>query len=383
MNNILLVRPPFNQARNNKYNSIPLGLLKISAWNKGLGNKVYYINGNIPTEDIPLDDINEIYVTSVFTYESDIVLSSARYWKLLCKNAKVFLGGTAVTMLPEYYKQQIPEAEIVTMYHKEAEQFMPDYSILPTDNKDINNTQIIHTQRSCRYKCPWCMVYKIEPEDIFYDVEFVKNRILANPDRKDVLLYDNNFLGNIHCNEILDMFIELHKTNKFKFMATQGFKNLLMTEELAHKIKSAGFYNIRFSWDNEGQEESALKCISFFEKAGYKRNLLQIFVIINNTETPKVIEKRYLRIYELGCTIHSDRYRPPDSIYDNYHNGGIDYFINTEYKWTDTNIRSILSMMSQINYASRMGCMLSEVDRMQKASILNKGKSSQKLTEWI
>lgn len=381
--NILLIRPPFNQARNNKYNSVPLGLLKISAWKKSLGNNVYYVNGSIPTEDIPYDTISEIYVTSVFTYELDIVLSSARFWKSLCKNAKLILGGTAVTMMPEYCKQQIPEAEIVVGYHPEAEKFIPDYSVLQTDSKEINNTQIIHTQRSCKYKCPWCMVYKIEPEDIFYNAEFVKNRILANPNRKDVLLYDNNFLGNIYLNELLDMFIELHKEKKFKFMATQGFKNILMTQELAHKIKSAGFYNIRFSWDNESQEKSALNCIEFFENAGYKRNSLQLFVIINNTETPKVIEKRYLRIYELGCSIHSDRYRPPDSTYDNYHKGGTDYFINSEYGWSDSNIRSTLNLMSQINYSTRMGCMLCEVDRMQKASILNKGKSSQNLNIYL
>lgn len=355
MSNILLVRPAFTKSKDSRY-SIPLGLLKISAYKKSIGDRVYYRNENLFSEDLP-KDISEIWVTSTFSYYSSFVVDSADYWHGKYPEAKLYIGGIAATLIPEYFKDNVSYANIIVGYHKEAESFVPDYSILPTDNDEMKNTQIIHTQRSCKYRCPWCYTHVIEPEDIFYNADTVEKRILANPNRKDVLLYDNNFLSNPNNIKILERFIELHRAKKFKFMATQGFKNDLVTEETAKLVKEAGFYYPRFSWDNESQAESAKKCIEYFVNAGYKRKELMIFVIINYNETPKVIAQRYSEIYKLGCQVHSDIYRPADSEYDGS-NG--DYFINKKYGWTEHHIKELLKLMGNNNLKIRYSSPLIE-----------------------
>lgn len=387
MSNILLVRPPFPDARNNKYNSVPLGLLKISAWKKSLGDEIYYINGNLISEDLP-EKVDEIYVTSMFSYWSDVVITSANLWHTMYPQADVYVGGIATTLIPEYFMEKIPYANIVIGYHKEANGFSPDYSILPINDIEVNNSQIIHTQRGCYRSCGWCGVWKIEPDIIFYEPEDVVLEILKNPERKDVLIYDNNFLSHPKHIKILNEFIELHKTHKMRFMLTQGFDDRLLTQEIANLAKAAGFYQPRFSYDHEGQADAVRRSIQYFVNVGYKPHECQVFIIVNNIDTPKTIENRYIQMYQLGVSIHSDRYRKLDSTYDNY-DGTIpnqtseDYYINTEHGWDDAKIKGMLQLMSKINYVNRHNCMFIEHDYYQKASLLNKGKSSHKLNEYI
>ncbi len=388
MSNVLLVRPPFPDARNNKYNSISLGLLKISSWKKAIGDKVFYVNGLFPTEEMEGINIDEIFVSSSFTYWADYTITSANYWKTVYPSAKLYIGGIAATLIPDHFKQNLLEATIIEGYHPEANGFSPDYSILPKDNLEINDTQIINTQRGCFRSCPWCGVWKLEPDIIFHKPDDVIKEILKNTDRKDVLIYDNNFLSHPEHKEILSRLVVLHKQYKMKFMLTQGFDDRILDEEDAVLSKNAGLYQPRFSYDHEGQREAVRRSIDYFIKAGYKPKELQIFIIINNNDSPKVIEKRYFDMYQLGVQIHSDRYRRLDSTHDNY-NGTVpnqtndDYFINTEHGWDDSKIKGTLQLMSKINYCNRHECMLIEHDYYQKASILNKGKSSVKLSEYL
>ena len=137
--NVLLVRPAFDEARNNIFNNMPLGLLKIAAWKKSLGDKVFYINGKFFSEDLP-SHTDEIWITSMFTYESSSVINEAIYWQIRHPKAKVHIGGIAATLIPDYFKEKVPFATIVEGYHVEAERFVPDYSILLTDDDKINNT---------------------------------------------------------------------------------------------------------------------------------------------------------------------------------------------------------------------------------------------------
>lgn len=381
--NILLVRPPFPDARNNKYNSIPLGLCKIAAWKKHVGDNVYYVNGMIPTDDISNVRMDEIYVTSMFTYWSSIVHDSANYWNRIYPDAKLYIGGIYATLMPEHVKQNVPNAEVIIGYHPIAEGFVPNYDILPIDNDDINNTQIIHMERGCIRRCFWCGVHIIEPELIYKD-PLHSSDIYFNKDRKDVLLYDNNFLSHPQHKEILENLISYHKKDKFKFMATQGIDGRLLTEDVAKMMKEAGFYQLRFSWDHDGQEESVKRCIEYFENAGYKRKEMQIFCIINNNDPPEKIEDRYWKIYQIGCQIHSDRFRPLNATYDNYDGSKRnqtcdDYYINTEHGWTDMNIKGMIRMMSYINWCVRHDCLYVEGEGLQKGKLFNKGKSSMKL----
>jgi len=386
MSNILLVRPSYPDARNSIYR-IPIGLLKLSSFHKEKGDTVKYVEGYYFSEDF-LPDI--IYITGIFTYWSQYTIDSINYYKKKYPLSKVIVGGIYPSISPEHVKTNSFVDEVVVGVIPEVEKYYPDYNLLPTDVPEINDTQIIWASRGCRRKCEWCYVHVIEPEVYFKDVDDIKKEILHFSNRKNIILYDNSIMQHPELERLLNMFKYWHDRVGFRYSACQGIDGRMMMQwekkgvPIAKLMKSAGFYDLRFSYDNKNEKESVYYCVNKFEEAGYKRKDMQIFCIINNTDNPDIVEDRYWEIYsQLGAQIHSDRFRPENMFSDNYHKGGTDYFINSKYGWTNDNIRGTLSFMSDLNYATRMGILYTEAERMQKASILNKGKSSQKLTEWI
>lgn len=388
MSNILLIRPSFPDSRNSVFR-IPVGLCKLASYHKSLGDTVYYVEGMGLNSDIPYDNIDKVYVTSMFTYWSHQVIDVVNFYKKICVNASVVCGGIYASIAPEHIKNNSNVDEVTVGVIPEVEKFYPDYSILPRDNEDINNTQIIWASRGCMRRCDHCYVHIIEPDIYFKDVSEVKKQLLTFKDRKNVLFYDNSLLQHPDLHNLLNMLKDLHKSHKFIYNCTQGIDGRMMKKweeegiPVARLMKESKFYDLRFSYDWAFQKESVYYCVEKFEHAGYKRSEMQIFVVINSRDSPETIESRYWEIYDMGCQIHSDRFRPGDMFYDNYHRGGTDYFINSEYGWTNLNIRGTLKFMSALNYANRMNCLYVEAESMQKSKEFNKGKSSMKLDTFI
>lgn len=389
MSNILLCRPSYPSSRSNVY-KIPVGLCKLSTYHKSINDKVYYVDGTVLDGSIPYDKIDICYVTTIFSYWSSISIETINFYKKHCNNAKIIAGGIYASIVPEHLKTNSMVDEVVVGVIPEVEKFYPDYSILSTDVPEINNTQIIWASRGCRRFCDHCYVHVIEPEVYFKDVDDIKKEILHNKNRKNVLFYDNSLMQHPDLERLLGMLQIWHKNSGFVYTMTQGLDGRMLKEwedkgvNISQLIHDAGFIDLRFSYDWKYQKESVYYCVEHLEKAGYKKNSMQVFVVINSREPPSLIEKRYWEIYsELGTQIHSDRFRPGDVFYDNYHMGGSDYFIDEKHGWTNSNIRGILRFMSDLNYATRMKCLYVESGDMQKASILNKGKSSHKISEFL
>ena len=133
MKNILLVEPnfPFPNKSKHKANSthknfVPIGLLKISAMNKDLGNKVKLIRGNKTKKEISYTP-DEIYVTSLFTYWSNYVWDAIKHYRYLFPNSIIKLGGVYATLHKdkEKGKAYIDELmELTTEYNKRVSTFM-------------------------------------------------------------------------------------------------------------------------------------------------------------------------------------------------------------------------------------------------------------------
>lgn len=381
---ILLVRPSYPDARNSVYR-IPVGLLKLSSYYKSKGDTVKYAEGYDFSEDF-IPDI--IHITGSFTYWSQYTIDSINYYKKKYPSAKVITGGIYPSITPGHVKANSLVDEVIVGVISEVEKHCPDYSLLGTEVPEINETQIIWTSRGCKFRCDWCFVHVIEPNIYFKSIEEIEKELYANIKRKNVILYDNSMLQYPDIKRLLWLFEFFHNRYGYRYSACQGIDCRLLKKHedngipIAKMMKQAGFYDLRFSWDTDSQKEPAKYALEKFVEAGYKKSDIQMFVIINSNDTPDKIEKRYWDIYNLGCQIHSDRYRPGNVFSDDYHKGGTDYFINTEHGWTNDKIRGILSFMSTLNYATRMGCMFSEAERVMKAKELNKGKSSHRLQEF-
>lgn len=72
--NILLAEPnlPISSKSKNHSNFLPIGLLKIAAYHRSLGDNIILHRGNYPTKKHPA----EIKITSLFTYWSNHVWES-------------------------------------------------------------------------------------------------------------------------------------------------------------------------------------------------------------------------------------------------------------------------------------------------------------------
>ena len=110
MKNVLLVEPAYN----NPYP--PLGLLKISTWHKRKGDIVQLIKDTQHNKAIDefqekercyknlKDDYDDIYITSLFTYQAYYVVDSIRYYKSKFPKSRIKVGGIMATLIPEYIK---------------------------------------------------------------------------------------------------------------------------------------------------------------------------------------------------------------------------------------------------------------------------------------
>lgn len=228
-----------------------------------------------------------------------------------------------------------------------------------------------------------CFVHVIEPEIYFKSVDEVKKEILHFRDRKNILFYDNSIAQHPDLERLLNMLKIWHENNGYVYNAVQGWDGRMLKQwkekgiNIFQLIHDSGFYDLRFSYDWTHQKESVYYCITEFEKVGYKRKDIQIYVIINTKETPGVIEKRYFEIYSLGCQIHSDLFKPANLFTDKTD------IISTEYGWTEQTCKNLIRLQSSLNYATRMGILYANVDDILNSRDLNKGKSSNKLSEYI
>lgn len=391
---ILLVRPTFKESRNSVFR-IPVGLAKLATWYKARGDEVIYQEGQYVDGEIDYESISIVHITTMFTYWSGTVIDAINFYKKMCPNAKIIAGGIYASIAPEHLTENSMVDEVMVGVHPEADRLPPDYSILPRDNEKINNTQIVWASRGCARRCHWCFVHVIEPNIEFIEPDDVYNMLALNPDRKNVLFYDNSILQHPKIDELLDVLIKAHKDFGFKYNATQGIDGRMMKrwEEkgipIAKKMKKAGFYDLRFSYDHIKEKESVYYCVEKFAEAKFAKKDMQVFVIINNEESPEVIEDRYWEIYSgIGTQIHSDRFRPADWYFDHYDGSkkpqtGEEYFINEKTGWNDLNIKGTLRFMSDLNYATRMGCLYTVVKDMQRGRELNKGKSSVNLDAFM
>lgn len=240
-----------------------------------------------------------------------------KYYRDLFPKIKIYLGGIYATLHSDrdYFKNLLKKYKVKCHVglHKNAEHSYPDYSLL---SSKINH-HVTHAMRGCIRKCSFCGAWKLEPKR--YDKtpdELLKELSIIGKNR--VIFFDNNFLANKHIKEILKDLSELRiKGTKMVYESQSGFDGRLLEKDpvLSEMLKKANFQNIRFAWDNAVSEYSSIKRqLSYLTNAGYKAEDISVFVIYNfNISYEDMLKK-----LEWGVQIADCRYRPLDSIDDNF-----------------------------------------------------------------
>ncbi len=317
----------------------PIGLIKLATLAKQRDHSIQFQIGNIPDDSDFIPD--EIWVTTVFTYWEQFYADCIKTLKQHYPQSKIILGGIYATLHPERALHLMAD-EIVQGVIVEAEGIIPDYSLLPQKV----NFAIIHSQRGCISKCPYCMTYKIEPTFTYKNASEILSEIQRTGELNNIRqfsFYDNNPLANPYIDEILkglaDVKIKRRAIKRIEFQS--GFDTRFLTQELANLIKQARVINPRIAWDDpkKSKEQNVYKVINMFLKAGYKEKDIMVFMIYNHDQSFTDMEYKRKKCREWGVQISDCRYVPFDLFEDRYRPNGknADYYIHDN--WTNEQVR--------------------------------------------
>lgn len=344
---ILLVEPAFPisaKSRNHK-NFLPLPLLKLASYHRKLGNDVHLIRGKQEPSVVP----DRILVTSLFTYWASYVREAVQFYKARFPKAKVTVGGIYASLMPEHCRTYTGCDEVFRGLHKKADTCRPAYDLLG-NHLDY---QIIHASRGCIRKCRFCGAHRLEPA--YEPRRTIKNRIIRNR----VVFYDNNFLANPHINAILKELTRVRVDGRPVYSECQsGLDGRLLTQDLAHMLKSARFQNPRIAWDHGySQMRSVESQIEMLRNAGYGSKDIYVFMLYNYHYDYEEMTNKRLKCKEWGVQIADCRYRPLNQTFDRYNpyaekQTSQDYYIH--WKWTDELVRKFRRDVRRQNIGIRL-----------------------------
>jgi hypothetical protein len=294
---ILLVEPAY-------YTQYPpLGLLKLSTLYKSQGHEVRFVRGlSLVTRFVP----DEIKVTSLFTWAWKPVWESVAFYKALFPNAKLSLGGIYATLMPDHARQSGAH-EVHVGLVKEAEDLIPDYSLVPEWNTE-RGASVLFSHRGCIRKCDFCAVPKLEGKP--FQIRS-RSRIshLIHPNHKRVILWDNNVLGERHWRELFAELKELNVEVDFN----QGLDARLVTPEVAQALTELNIPTIRFAYDFPGMRKGMETAIKNLRAAGLGRHRyghIVCYVLYNHRDDPNDLFERVRQLLAWGIAAYPMRYQP-------------------------------------------------------------------------
>ncbi|VVB86334.1 Uncharacterised protein [uncultured archaeon] len=348
---ILIVQPKFptpSKSINHK-DFLPIPLLKIASYHRSLGDEPYLVHGKVDVDFNP----DLIYVTSLFTYWQKEFWDTVKFYRNKFSDTTINVGGIYVSLFFENSEFQKKCNEFnVTPFKGTVEAFeksQPDYSLVEVDY------QIIHASRGCKRHCPFCGVWKIEPE--FVPKESIKTEIVKNK----LVFYDNNLLANPFIEKILKELSELKIEGRVVYSESQsGFDGRLLTLKVAKLLKKARFINPRLAWDGPFTEWNKIETqIKILNEAGYKSKEISIFMIFNWEYNFYEMELKRKKCYEWNAQIADCRNRPLTQEFDNY-NGRIDqtskdYYIHESKGWSDLMVKKFRKNVRRQNICIRNG----------------------------
>lgn len=276
MRNILLVEPDYQ----NKYP--PLGLMKISAYHKNLGDRVVFVKGK--SADLQNFIWDKIYITTLFTFHWKKTIETIKFYKRSVSHTDNFhIGGIMASLLQKEIYNEIdikPHFGLLTSAKcigenssKNIDLLTPDYDILDEINYKYpaNNAYITNTTKGCTRHCEFCAVHRIEPE--FIGRIKIKNQIETIDrkygQRRNLLLLDNNVLASDKFDEIIDEIKDL------------GFQaDAMFVDPILFKIYINRLRNEKNVYEERKLKDKIIKEIFNLEKRIKARELLKQYVEI-------------------------------------------------------------------------------------------------------
>ncbi len=361
---VLLVEPAFPivvKSRNHK-DFLPIGLLKIASYLRKQGCDVRLARG-FYTDDtqacvshfVP----DEVWVTSLFTYWAPYVRQAVTMYRSRFGGVRIRVGGIYASLFSENEVKTYTGCDDVWQgVMQEAETCEPAYDLIADSGGPPVDYQIIHASRGCPRRCEFCGTWKIEPR--FTCLSSLKPIVT----RRKLVFYDNNFLMNPNLNNILSELMELKSQGRLLWCEAQsGFDGrvLMQMPHIAGTMRAAGFRYPRIAWDWGLEQHEDIKMqLEILDQAGYPRDEIFVLMLYNWQVSFEDMERKRLKCWDWGVQIADCRYRPLDTITDNYSPNrhdqtGSDYYICTEAGWSDARVKQFRRNVRQQNICVRHG----------------------------
>lgn len=267
-----------------------LALLKISGYNKSLGNEVELL-----TEYTMIKDYDHVYISKVFSF--------TKTPENLMEYENITIGGTGFfpdggNSLDDAIEHHMPDYHLYDNYvNEQLANGAPKSKYL-----DYLDYSVGFTTRGCFRKCDFCVNKK-------YDKVFRHspiNEFLDNS-RKKIYLWDDNIFAYSNWREVLD---ELDNTKK-PFQFRQGIDIRLMTEEKAErlaKVKYSG--DFIFAFDHIEDKELIESKLILWKKYSKKTTKLYVLTGFKSQDANDIKDtfERIKILMKCGCNPYIMRY---------------------------------------------------------------------------
>jgi len=299
MKNCLLVEPDYKI----KYPNI--ALMKLSTKLKKEGHSVEYIKGiKQPTIDDWFIRYDEIYITTLFTYESDIVIETINKYKKKFSKSKIFVGGILASLMPAYIEDKTGIKPFIG-YSKELDELKPDYDLIKTGTK-WDDFSFVFTARGCVNNCSFCAVPRLEP-DQWINPNWKEAIDLK---RKNVMIHDNNItsLPIEHFRDVCNFL----KEHNLGVIFDNGFDCRIFNKEHLEALKGVRILpnGLRFAFDGMQEDEHIQRTLKLCFANGISRGKITVFALFNFNDTPKEAEYRMREVIKLDGRVYPQMYVP-------------------------------------------------------------------------
>lgn len=304
--NILLVEPGY------KTKFPPLGLMKISAYHKALGDKVTFVKGI--KERLAYDYWDRIYVTTLFTYNWKITVDTIKHYKMLVGGdvTRLFVGGIMASLMPEEVWQETGIVPKTGVLHSPGaldsdndlivDAMIPDYELFDGAEQEytlVPDSYFGYSTRGCVNKCEFCGVTRLEPK--FIEYMGLKPYVNAIADRygekQHLVLFDNNVLASKKFEKIIGDIKDLGFSRGAKFSTSKHTKALrrvdfnqgtdarLMTEKKVELLSQIAINPLRIAFDSIKFKDNYSEKVRLAAKYGIRN--LSNYILYNHKDTPE------------------------------------------------------------------------------------------------
>jgi len=307
--NTLLVEPYVQR----KY--LPLGLAKIAHCLKTEGKTFTYlrIKDNLKTSKKQkrevFKDIDSVFMTSLFTYDSETVEKELVYYRDTYPKSKIIIGGVFASLCKEHLEKNYPEVFIFDGYSEYLDRQSVLYEGVDWQmEKDWPKYSFVFTGRGCPNRCKYCAVHRIE-SPMWINPNWKRHIDLSKP---YVMLSDNNFTSwpGEHRRDVLS-FVKRH--NK-RIVFDNGLDCKKITPEFVSELSGVKFVRngVRLSFDRIKEDGLFQKAIKTLIDGGVSRSNLMGYALYNFEDTPKEANYRLQTCNELGIRPYPQQYTPLD-----------------------------------------------------------------------